>query len=89
MPLNGLHPFLPLLNQQYKWLKDVSMPLNGLHPFLQICSEKLPYVILCVNALKRASSISTFDIPKNTQDYNMWCVNALKRASSISTIPEG
>ena len=46
----------------YRWYgvqHAVSMPSNGLHPFLHIMYKKRKYFEYCVNALKRATSIST------------------------------
>ena len=63
---------------------SVSMPLNGLHPFLPEY-RKMKYLDMgCINALKRASSIST-NISLMERYSFMMCINALKRASSIST----
>ena len=38
---------------------DVSMPLNGLHPFLHETDHEATVTYECINALKRATSIST------------------------------
>ncbi len=62
MPLNELHPFLHLNNHGRVVKKCVvSMPLNGLHPFLLTIYDSVLADMECINALKRASSISTPD----------------------------
>ena len=65
----------------------VLMPFNMLHPFL----HKISLIIFaneqCVNALKRATSISTIET-WTLSTYSI-CINALKRASSISTLLRG
>ena len=64
-------------------LKKVSMPLVGQASFLLGVGIIAIGMHLCVNALSRASLIST-------EEYTMfakkaYCVNALSRASLIST----
>ena len=61
MPFIGLSPFLRnLWNQSCVCRQSVSMPFIGLLPFLHISREQYQhYNIAGVNALYRASSIST------------------------------
>ena len=59
------------------------MPLNGLRPFLQGATVVILRRIRCINALKRASSISTEK--EKIEGLSVICFNALKRAYSIST----
>ena len=68
------------------WNGYVSMPSNGLHPFLQKFRYGRTTISIRVNALKRATSISTKK--KNALRNLKQCVNALKRATSISTDKE-
>ena len=63
------------------------MPLFGLNPFLLPQEENMKKVlVLCVNALIRAESISTINKKKLLAECED-CVNALIRAESISTVP--
>ena len=64
-------------------LENVSMPYIGLLPFLPRRPTKLLIVHNGVNALHRASPISTENGSEN--DDGNGCVNALHRASPIST----
>ena len=64
----------------------VSMPYIGLLPFLRGLFKNLCSAEEGVNALHRASPISTMQIWKGLL-LSIVCVNALHRASPISTVP--
>ena len=62
------------------------MPYIGLLPFLRGLFKNLCSAEEGVNALHRASPISTMQIWKGLL-LSIVCVNALHRASPISTVP--
>ena len=74
MPCLGLSPFLQDCIQEYKHAFKVSMPCLGLSPFLPLITyvSKM-YYIHCVNALSRAITISTEEIPIGY--WNRLCVS--------------
>ena len=61
------------------------MPFIGLQPFLQLTSLTDSEIRFSVNALHRASAISTAD-KYNVSIDDAVSVNALHRASAISTL---
>ena len=62
------------------------MPSNGQHSFLQLESEPEQKVAQCVNALERATLISTQK--RFLLKVTSGGVNALERATLISTMEE-
>ena len=87
MPSNGLHPFL-LIDQDgaiHEW-RMCQCPQTGyIHFYFNVTTIK--NALKGVNALKRATSISTYLIQAVSLCW-LYCVNALKRATSISTTLE-
>ena len=85
MPYIGLLPFLLVYEDcEFPVKESVSMPYIGLLPFLRGNSIKNKCGMYRVNALYRASPISTYILEYISNDHKS-CVNALYRASPIST----
>ena len=59
MPFFGLLSFLLAADQRQKWEPEVSMPFFGLLSFLLCKNITKKKTLVCVNALLRASLIST------------------------------
>ncbi len=83
MPSNGQHAFLQQRKKAAGKERDVSMPSNGQHSFLPGTRFSGRAIWSCVNALKRATRIST--TIGHSSGTCCVCVNALKRATRIST----
>ena len=82
-PISGFSHFYVILWMGVLYSAAVSMPYIGLPPFLRHYRLGFREIYICVNALYRASPIST-NISSNYHTA-LYRVNALYRASPIST----
>ncbi len=84
MPYIGLLPFLRILLRVAQRRIWCQCPISGFSHFYLSCFWKSEESLSCVNALYRASPISTGSRQRSGNRFYL-CVNALYRASPIST----